>query len=469
MNRISQYLYFTLLLAVVASCKLNEKYERPEFAKSDLYRGVETEDTTSLADVRWKELFQDTTLQKLIQEGLDNNLNLQIAVARIESAEASLLSAKGALFPSLNVNGSASKSRLASAPSAATGFATQQYQLYGNANWEIDIWGKLRSAKRASLAQLLSSEAYRRAVQTRLIADISTAYFSLLGLDKQLEITELTVESRKKYEETVSSLKEASIVTGADVMQSKANLHAAQVTIPDLKQRIRETENALSVLLNRSPGAIERQALESQVISDSIKTGVPILLLSNRPDVQQAEFTLRSSFEMVKNAHAYFYPSISLTGTAGYNTTVIEQFFDPVSFFARAAGSLTQPIFQQNQNKSRLRAAEASQKEALATYEQTILTAGQEVSDALFSFEVADDKLEIRSQQVEALKNAVSYNEELLQYNSVNYIDVLTSQQNLLTAQLSIVDDQLQKLNSLVELYRALGGGWQYESASNLR
>ena len=385
MNSIKNYLYFTVLLAVVTSCKLGEKYESPEFTREGLYRDVESSDSTSIADIPWSELFTDSTLQQLIQEGLDNNLNLQIAVARIESAEASLSSAKGALFPNLSANGSAAKSKLASAPSAATGFATQQFQLYASASWEADIWGKLRSAKRSALAQLLASESYRRAVQTRLIADISTGYYTLLALDKKLEITELTVQSRVEYEATVESLKDASIVTGADLEQSRANLFAAQVTIPDLRTSIREAENALSILLNRNPGPIEREALETQEVTNNVATGIPFLLLSNRPDVQQAEFGVRSSFEMVKNAHAYFYPSINITGTAGFNSTDIEQFLDPTSFFARLAAGLTQPIFNQNLNKARLKAAEASQTEALASYEQTLLTAGQEVSNALFS------------------------------------------------------------------------------------
>lgn len=454
-----------IIVLLAASCKLNEKYEKPEFTREDLYRDVAANDTLSIADMPWNEMFTDTILQKLIQVGLENNLDLQVAVARMESAEASLFSSKGALLPSISTEFSYSRRFAPStsgAISQASGFSKEQYQLYLLASWELDVWGKLRSAKRAALADLLSSEAYRRAVQTKLISDIATTYYTLLAYDKQLEITELTVKFREEYEQTMKELQKAATVTGADFMQSRANSFSAKVTIPDLKRSIRETENALSILLNRSPGPIQRSALENQAVGQSVKTGIPVMLLSNRPDVQQAEFGLRSAFEMVNSAKAYFYPSFTLTGYAPGSVSNNEfvNLFDPSNIFARVMGGLVQPIFNKNINKARLRSNQAAQKEALATYEKTLLTAGQEVSNALYSYDVATEKIDIRTYQIEALKNAVDYNQELLKYSSASYVDVLTSQQNLLSAQLSSVNDQLEKLSAVVDLYRSLGGGW---------
>lgn len=450
-----------VMMLIISSCKLGEKYQQPEVKTEGLYRGVEDIGNASMADIPWQDLFKDEYLQKLITEGLGANLDLAIATARIDAASATLLQSKGAQLPNFNINGSSSFSKLANTPSVATGFATSQYQLYGRSSWELDIWGKLRGTKRAALASLLSSEAYRRAVQTQLVADIANNYYQLLALDKQLAITERTVNFRKEYEVTVGALKDAAAVTGADLMQSKANRYAAEVMIPDLKKSIREVENALSVLLGRVPGPIDRSTLEQQELGASLMTGVPALLLSNRPDVQRAEYNLRSNFEMVKVARSYFYPQITLTGTTGLASRELSTFFDPTSVFANLAAGLVQPVFNNNVNKARLRAQEASRQEALATYQKVMLTAGQEVSNALYSYDAANAKLNIRMEQVNALQNAVDYNQELLQYSSASYVDVLTSQQNLLSAQLSQVSDQLQQMQAVVNLYRSLGGGWK--------
>ncbi len=462
MNTSIQYIvYFIMALLALSSCNVTKEYQQPTFSRSDLYRDMDTADSNSLAQVPWEEVFTDPVLQDLIREGLSANFDLQIATARIQRSEAYLLQQKGTLLPKVNALASAAVAELAGAPSAASGFAAQQYQLYTSASWEADIWKKLRSAKKAALADLLASEAYRRTVQTRLIADIANNYYTLLALDRQLEVTEQTIAARGKYVETVQYLKDAATVTGADVMQSRANLHAAEVLIPDIKQRIREIENSLSILLARSPQKIERNALEDQEPRELLETGVPSQLLSNRPDVQEAELAFRSAFELVNSARAYFYPTVTLTGAAGFGTTQISDLFDPTSVFANFAAGILQPIFNQHANEARLKANQAIQAEAFANFEQTLLLAGEEVSNALYAYQMAEDKISIRKTQLETLQNAVSFNQELLQYGSASYVDVLTSEQNLLSAQLNGVNDQLQKLLSIVELYRALGGGWQ--------
>lgn len=461
--KVPHILSVILLTMLLYSCGLNSKYQRQDLAHKDLFRDVDTTvaDTNSIADIPWKEVFTDPVLQGLINEGINANLDLKVAVARMKSAEAALMQQRGALLPSVEIDGSATYAKLANTISVASGFATEQYQLYGAASWELDIWGKLRSSKRGALADLLASDAYRRTVQTQLIATISTNYYALLALDQQLKITEETVESRKKYVQTVESLIDVGSVTGADLMQSKANRYAAEVTIPELKQQIREIENAMSTLLARSPGTIERSTLDDQQLEMELETGVPSLLLANRPDVQQAEMQLRSAFEAVNVARAYFYPQISLSGSVGYASTDASVLLDPANFFSRLAAGLVQPLFNQNTNRARLKANKAAQEEALYTFEQTFLSAGEEVSNALFSYEMALEKIDLRKEQLAALENAVDYNEELLEYSTASYVDVLTSQQNLLSAQLNAIDDRLQKLQAVVELYRALGGGWK--------
>lgn len=456
-----KFLTLAVFSVLVSSCGLNKSYQTPDFDKTDLYRGVETSDTSSFADIPWNEVFTDPLLQALISTGIEGNLDLKMAMSRIQSAEAYLMQQRGGLLPSLSVGATGEFADGGSNVTSAVNFVEEQYQVYGTASWELDVWGKLRSAKRSALADLLAQEASKRAVQTQLVANIASYYYSLLALDEQLRITEETLTSRKEYESTVEELKVAALVTGADLMQSKANRLSAEVMIPDLKQSIREMENALSILLGKSPGPIERASIESQDPQYLLETGVPSMLLSNRPDVQQAEFALRSSFELVKVSRAYFYPSLTLTGTAGYGALDVSDLFDPASWFANLTAGLVQPVFNQNANRARLKTNEANQEIALATYEQTLLTAGSEVSNALYSYQMAEDKIVLRAQQLETLQQAVDFNQELLKSDEAGYVDVLTSEQNLLSAQLSGVEDKLQRLNAIVELYRALGGGWE--------
>ncbi|MEZ4980320.1 MAG: efflux transporter outer membrane subunit [Saprospiraceae bacterium] len=460
-NWSSFFLMGVVVLVGVSSCKVVKDYHPIGVEKDISYRGVETTDTNSIAEIPWREIFKDSLLQELIDDALQSNLDLKVATARIKSSEAYLLQQKGTLLPRLDANAGVSIADLANVPSAASGFAAQQYQLYLSASWEADIWQKLRSAKRAAVADLLASEAFKRGVQTRIVADVANAYYNLMALDRQLAITQATVQAREKFAETVQYLKDAASVNGADVEQSKANLHSARVMIPDLKQRIRELENSLSILLGKSPGSILRNELESQDSIPFLSAGVPAQLLANRPDVLEAEYNLRSSFEMVNMAQAFFYPGLNLNGAAGLNAQEIANLVDPTSFFANIAAGLVQPILNKNVNKARLAANKAAMEEAGAYFQQTVLNASEEVSNALFAYEMANEKIDIRAEQLDALENAVSFNQELLQYGENSYVDVLTSEQNLLAAKLNAVSDELQKYSAVVELYRALGGGWR--------
>lgn len=463
----NKYILLLVTAALVSACSVTSKYERPTTLKTEqLYRDQNSSDTTTIADMPWQSVFKDEKLNALIQKGLDQNLNLKNAIENIVQARASLRQSKLAYYPTLQLDASATHTKQSEAglnfPAGINiNTLTTTYKLGLSTSWEADIWGKLSSSKRAALATYLATDAAKQAVQTQLISDIANNYFLLLAYDKQLKITEETLETRIKNVETIKDLKEGAIVTGAAVVQSEANQHAAEVLIPDLKQSIREAENAINILLGQASGPIERGELGTQIIPENIAIGMPSQLLENRPDVRQAEFNFRVAFESTNLAKTYFYPSLTLTASGGFSNLELKDFFTN-SIFYSIIGGLTQPIFNQGQNKLRLTTAQSQQLQAYNNFQQSLLTAGQEVSNALYSYEMAVAKEESRAKQIAALEKAVDYTEQLLEYSSAtNYTDVLTSQQNLLAAQLSGVNDNLQKLQAVVNLYRALGGGWK--------
>jgi len=462
----NKYIVLVIAATLLSAC-VAKKYERPTTISTDkLYRDQASADSTTIANMPWQSVFKDEKLNALIQKGLDQNINLKNAIENIVQARATLRQTKLAYYPNLEFDANATRNKQSK---AALNFPaginintlTTTYKLGLSTSWEADIWGKLSSSKRAALATYLSTDAAKQAVQTQLISDIANNYFLLLAYDKQLEITKSTLESRIKNVEVIKALKEGAIVTGASVVQSEANQHAAEVLIPDLKRSIRETENALNILLGQAPGPIERGTLGNQVVPEKLAIGLPAQLLENRPDVRQAEFDFRTAFETTNMAKAYFYPSLTLTASGGFSTLELKNFFDQ-SIFYSIIGGLTQPIFNQGLNKARLTNAQSRQVQALNNFQQSLLVAGQEVSNALYAYEMAVEKEDSREKQIEALAKAVDFTQQLLEYSSAtNYTDVLTSEQNLLAAQLSGVNDNLQKLQAVVDLYRALGGGWK--------
>lgn len=459
------YLIIGIAVLSLTAC-VTKKYERPALNSNGLYRDNSSTDTTTIADLPWKTLFADPVLQSLIQQGLTENLDLKQAIERIKIAETTLQQSRAAFLPSLTgdlsvTDAKQSKAALNFPAGVNINTETQTYKAQLSTSWEADIWGRLSSAKRSAYASLLQTDAAKRAVQTQLIASIANSYYNLLALDKQLAITEQTVKIRETDVETMKSLKEGAVVNGAAVVQSEANLYAAQVTIPDLKRSIKETENALSVLLAKGPGAIERSNLDQQQPYTNLQTGVSAQLLQNRPDVQSAEFAFRAAFENKNVAKASFYPALTLTANGGLSNLTLKNFFDN-SIFYNLIGGITQPIFNKGQNKARLKTAEAQQQQAFYSFQQSLLTGGQEVSNALFAYQTAVEKETTRAKQIASLTKAVDYTKELLRYSSAtNYTDVLTSEQSLLSAQLNGINDRLQKLQSVVNLYKALGGGWK--------
>ena len=462
----NKYILLVIAAALLSACAV-KKYERPATVTTDkLFRDEVSADSTTIADMPWQTVFKDPKLSALIQKGLDQNLNLKNAIENIVQARATLRQSKLAYYPTLNLDASVTRNKQSEAglnfpPGININTLTTTYKLGLSTSWEADIWGKLSSSKRSAFASYLATDAVKQAVQTQLISDIANNYFLLMSYDKQLEITQKTLESRIENVEIIKALKEGAIVTGAAVVQSEANRYAAEVLIPDLKQRIRETENTLNILMGQGPGPIDRGHLEDQAIPENIAIGMPSQLLHNRPDVRQAEFNFRVAFESTNLARTYFYPSFTLTASGGFSNLQLKDFFDR-SIFYSIIGGLTQPLFNHGQNKARLTTAQSQQLQAYNNFQQSLLVAGQEVSNSLYAYQMAVAKQDSRAKQIESLEKAVDYTQQLLEYSSAtNYTDVLTSEQNLLAAQLSGVNDNLQKLQALVDLYRALGGGWK--------
>jgi multidrug efflux system outer membrane protein len=464
MNRTINTVLFALIL-VVSSC-VTTRYERPDDVKSaDLYRDNTSTDTTSMADLEWKKLFSDPILQDLIEKGLAQNLNLKQAVERINSSQAYLKQTKMAFLPSLQLDVTSTDAkqsgRAINAPAGFIKLTTHTNRIQLGTSWEADIWGKLRSAKRGAIAGMLQSDASKRAIQTQLIVDISNAYYNLLAFDKQLKITQETIEIRKKEVETLTALQESGKITSAEVLQSQANQYAAEVMVPELQNQIWQAENLLNYLLARGPENIARGTLDEQVIYTDLRLGVSSQLLKNRPDVQAAEYSFVVAFENTNVAKTYFYPSLTLTANGGFASFKIQDLFSQ-SIFYNIIGGLTQPIFNRGQNKARLRTAKADQQIAFYNYQDVILRSGMEVSNALFAYQNATERERIRKMQIESLTVAVENTQELISNRSgTNYTDVLSSEQNLIAAQMNGINDKLDQLQSVVNLYRALGGGWK--------
>ncbi|MCW3093581.1 MAG: Efflux transporter, outer rane factor lipoprotein NodT family [Ferruginibacter sp.] len=462
MNRgLKKYLAIGVLaVSILAACKISQPYTQPPSIAGNQFRDNPKGDTSSLAGLRYAEIFSDTVLQELIRQGITENLDLKTAYTRVRQSQAYYLQSGAAFYPSLNANLGASENKL----TEAQGFGSKsitQFQFGVSSAWEADIWGKLKASRRASQAALLQTEAGARAIQTSIVSDIANNYYLLLALDEQLAITEQTVRNWDTTVIVMQTLKQAATVTEAAVVQSQAQRYAAEVTIPDLRQSILETENFLSVLTGRAPDSIRRTRLQIQRAPDLLQTGVPAQLLANRPDVQAAEFAYRNAFELTNVARTAFYPSFTISGSAGLSSITLGSLFETGAIAANIAAGLTQPIFNRRALKTNLTVAEAQQEAALYNFRNSLLFASQEVSNAFSLHQHAMEKATVRTRQLTALTKSVEYTQELLRNGFANYTEVITARQSLLAAELGSVNDQLQRLQATVNLYRSLGGGWR--------
>lgn len=470
MKHVFSFTICSLVLATTLnSCHIYKKYERPEVDVQGLFRDTVSvtdtlaADSLNIGDLPWTDIFTDPILQDLIRQGLENNSDLKTAMLQVEAAQASFRASQLAFLPSINLTPQASVSSF-DGNLHFGGRSTWSWTAPVSASWEIDIFGRVLNSKRNAKAALMQGKAYQQAVRTQLIATIANGYYTLLMLDKQLAITEETAISWQQSVEIMKAMKLAGMTNEAAVAQSEANCYAIAASIPALQQQIRETENTLSTLLYQAPQAIKRGSFDKQTLPEILHVGVPVQMLANRPDVQAAEMSLAAAYYTTNIARSAFYPNLVISGSAGWsnqNGTV-----NPAKILLSAATSLVQPIFNQGSNIANLKAAKAQQEIAAINFQQTILNAGQEVSDALYAYQANKDILSQRSLQIDALQRAVESTESLMKLGTSTYLEVLTAQQSLLSAQLSEVSDSYQCMVAVISLYHALGGGREIEETS---
>ncbi len=447
--------------ALLSSCHIYKAYDRPEDITTEgIYRDpisatdtLAVSDTTSIGNLPWQEIFRDPKLQVLIEEGLANNVDMQAAILRVEEAKVQLTSARLAFLPSINLNPQGTITKMES-----TGYV-KAYTAAASASWEVDLFGKLLNASRNQRTAYLQSQFSQQAVRSQIICGIANTYYTLLMLDRQVEITAKTVDIYKEYVRVMEAMKTAGMTTEAAITQTRATYEQTQASLIDLKRQVRETENALSVLLAKAPQQIDRGTLEGQIMPEELLTGVPLQLLENRPDVKMAEMTLASAYYTTNQARAAFYPGINITATAGWTNGDGVSVTNPGQFMFQALASLAQPIFNNGQLVANLKVSKAEEEIAKMNYQQTILEAGQEVSNALHLYEATNKMLEHDKVQVSELEKAVEYTKALFQSGDATYLEILTSQQSLLSAQLTEVSDNIQRIQAVITLYSAVGGG----------
>ena len=446
----------------LSSCKtLYGKYERPDVNTKGLVRDsasvtdtLAVKDTTTFANIPWRSVFTDPQLQSLIEKGLANNVNLLNAALNVHMAEEQLKCAKLAFIPSLSFT---PQGTLSSFDGAKT---TKTYSLPVSASWTVDLFGNLLSQKRSAQMALLQLQDYQVSVQTSLIANIANMYYTLLMLDKQVELVETMESLTKETWETMKVLKDTKAgYRATSVQAAESSYYSVLTQKTDLLRQIRETENSLSLVLGEQAHGIARGKLENQSLPANFSTGVGIQLLNNRADVHAAEMNLAQCFYAVETARSKFYPSITITGTGAFTNSSGLGLVNPGKMLLSAVGSLVQPIFQNGRLIAGLKVAKDQYQQAYNTWQNTVLTAGSEVSNALVLYNSSAEKSRIEAQQIEVLKKNVEDTRALMASAGSTYLEVITAQSSLLSVQLSKVADDFYKMQAVVNLYSALGGG----------
>ena len=434
------------IAAMFASCSIYKKYSRPEeISTANLYGNIEKADTTTMADVSWREFFTDKHLQEYIEQGLKNNIDMQIAAERISQAELSLQAAKLTFIPSFNFE---PYGNVSINPSAAN-FA---YSLPIKASWEIDIMARNINAKRRAEATLEYNRLYRRSVQTALVAAIANNYYTLLMLDAQLRISRSTSASWKENVRIMKAMKQAGMTNAASISQTEANSCSIDASLHDLEYKLVQAKNSFALLLGVTPQEFPRGELNGVDFKQELFVGVPAQLLSRRPDVQQAERSLQIAFYNTNIAHANLYPSFTITGDGALSGT-------PASWGLSLLFKLAQPIFNAGRNRANFKIAESQQREAMLNFHHKLLEAGSEVNTALAQCRSARSKTNLRIRQIQTLESAVYSTRQLMSHSEATYLEVLTAQQSLLSARLLQVSDRFEGIQGVINLYRALGGG----------
>ncbi|MGN0233148.1 MAG: efflux transporter outer membrane subunit [Bacteroidaceae bacterium] len=452
--------YYNILIwfavsGLLGSCGIYTRYSSPDldFEVDNLYRTTLSEtDSTTMASRSWREFFTDPHLQALIATGVERNTDLGIARLQVEEALGVLMNARLSYLPSLSLVPQAGISRY-------DGETKKTYNLGASASWEVDLFGRVSNVKRGAVASLEQSRAYVQTVQTQLVATIAESYYTLLMLDEQLAITNETLANWDETIATLEALAQAGRTNDVAVHQARASRIALEASVLTISKSISETENALSALMKEPAHPISRGTLADQHFSDEVSVGLPLLLLSNRPDVRQAEAALAEAFYATNSARAAFYPNLTLSGSLGWTNSGGGTILNPGQWLSSAIASLIVPLFNKAANISKLKIAKARQQEALLLFEQSLLDAGNEVNDAITEWQTADGRINLDCQQIIDLEAATEKTRLLVCYTSANYLEVLTAQQSLLNARLTLAQDRIGKLKAVVHLYHALGGG----------
>ena len=446
--------------ALMSSCGIYNKYERPEVNVEGIVRDVTSNtdtlavtDTTSFGNLPWRSVFTDPQLQALIEQGLAHNTDLLNAALNVKMVEAQLMAAKLAFVPSFTF---APTGTITSWDGNKT---TKTYSLPINASWSIDLFGNLLNQKRSAQMALLATRDYQLVVKTNLIANIANMYYTLLMLDKQLEIVDNMTGLTKDTWDMMKLQKDLNMAKETSVQSAEANYYSVLAQATELKRQIRETENSLSLLLGQPAQTIARGKIENQSLPTDLSTGVSIQMLNNRPDVHYAEMTLAQCFYDTQAARSKFYPNISISGSGAFTNNSGGGIVNPGKWLLQAIGSLVQPIFQNGQLVAGLKVAKAQQEQAYNTWQNAVLAAGSEVSNALVLYNSSDEKSKLEQKQIESLTKNVEYTKDLFSMGSSTYLEVITAQQSLLNAELSKVQDDFYKMQAVVNLYYALGGG----------
>lgn len=458
MKKLLTIMSATLLLS---SCGLYNKYERPDVNTTGLVRDTASvsdtlavRDTANFGNLPWREVFTDPQLQALIEQGLENNVDLLNAALNVKMVEAQLTAAKLAFVPSFTFS---PQGTLSSWDGSKT---TKTYSLPVQASWSLDLFGNLLSQKRSAQTALLATKDYQLVVKTQVIANIANMYYTLLMLDRQLEIVNEMSGVTKETWDMMKGLKELSAgYNSTSVSSAEANYYSVLAQAADLKRQIRETENSLSLMLGHSAQAIKRGRLEDQNLPSKFSTGIPLQMLNNRPDVHYAEMSLAQCFYNVQTARSRFYPSITISGSGAFTNSSGAGIVNPGKWLLSAVGSLVQPLFMNGQLIAGLKVAKAEQEQAYNTWQNAVLQAGNEVSNALVLYNTSDERSRLEQKQVAALRRAVEDTKMLYHDRSSNYLEVITAETNLLNAELTKVADDFYKMQAVVNLYQALGGG----------
>ena len=465
MNRIIYKGFAAAFIALtLTACAGRKTYERPNVIDEKLFRADQVPaDSLSSANVSWRNIFTDATLQGHINKALSNNLDVRVAMQNVASAQAYLKQSKAAFIPTLSVG--ANYTRSTNSINAMGGMGERTYNnlwdITGAASWETDIWGKLSAQRRASYASYLATVEAQKAVQSEVVATLATAYYQLLMLDEQKKVLEQTIDFRQKSLETTKSLKEAGSTTEVATKQIEALVYNAQAQLVTIGNSIWALENTICVLLGEEPHAIERTTLAEQQFPTEFKQGYAAKLLQNRPDVARAELSLRNAFELTNVARAAFYPTLTLSARGGISSTELDTWISAKSIFANFVAGLAQPILNRRQIRTQYEVQQIAQETALLNFKKAVLSAGKEVADAMQNFSTQTEFIELKTKEMKAYQEATDYSKQLFDSGMVNYLEVITAEVNRLNAELSVANAQFTRMQYGITLYKALGGGWR--------